>query len=87
MYLLLFALLLTNPSVSILFLIFRCVSGRNRMSKYFAESIPYFDLSEYSLLDKELKMREADNWIKDRMPDAGAINDVVFFCSKYALHH
>ena len=69
----------------------RCVSGRNRLDKRFAESIPYFDLSEFDSLEKENEMRQLDRWIKDRMSEAGAVNDAVFCMFKSCLasfyHH
>jgi hypothetical protein len=63
----------------------RCVSGRSRLNKRFAESIPYFDFLEYDALEKEVKMRQLDAWIKSRMPEAGALNDAVFFLFKSCL--
>ncbi|KAL3778149.1 hypothetical protein ACHAWO_010885 [Cyclotella atomus] len=63
----------------------RCVSGRNRLGTRFAESIPYFDMSEYSPIEKELMMREQDQWIKERMSADGAINDGVFCLFKTCL--
>jgi hypothetical protein len=63
----------------------RCVSGRNRLNKRFAESLPYFDFSDLSAVDKERKMREQDSWIKQRMPETGAINDSVFCLFKSCL--
>ncbi|KAL3793017.1 hypothetical protein ACHAWO_008273 [Cyclotella atomus] len=62
----------------------RCVSGRKRLDKTFAESIPYFDFSSYSMLEKEVKMRELDQWIKDRMLDGGE-NESIFFLFKSCL--
>jgi hypothetical protein len=41
----------------------RSVSGRNRMSTRFAESIPYFDLSEFNLVEREVRHRRLDSWI------------------------
>lgn len=76
---------LTNTSF------FRCVSGRKRLNKRFAESIPYFDFSEYDALEKELKMRRLDCWIKERMPEAGRHNDAIFYvfksCLASLIHH
>jgi hypothetical protein len=63
----------------------RCVSGRNRLGKRFAESIPYFDFSEQPAIVKEQMMREQDIWIKQRMSEAGAINDGVFCLFKTCL--
>ena len=69
----------------------RCVSGRDRLSKRFAESLPYFDLSDYSGLEREQKLRQLDRWIKDRMPAVAATNDAVFYLFKMCLasliHH
>lgn len=63
----------------------RCVSGRNRLDKRFAESIPYFNFSGYNALDKEVMMQTLDAWIKTRMPEAGAINEAVFCLFKACL--
>ena len=38
----------------------RCVSGRNRLGKGFAESLPYFDFSHRDSVQKGLKRREVD---------------------------
>eukprot|EP00956_Cyclotella_meneghiniana_P044667 scaffold329607_cov76-Cyclotella_meneghiniana.AAC.1 len=69
----------------------RCVSGRDRLSKRFAESLPYFDLSDYSGLEREQKLRQLDRWIKDRMPAVASANDAVFYLFKMCLasliHH
>ena len=69
----------------------RCVSGRNRLNKRFAESIPYFDLSEFDSIEKENMMRQLDAWIKDRMSEASAANESVFCMFKSCLasfyHH
>lgn len=70
----------------------RCVSGRNRLGKRFAESLPYFDFSESGTLEKEVMIRTLDNWIsKTRMPEAGACNDAVFClfegCVASLLYH
>ena len=69
---------------------FRCVSGRKRLDKSFAESVPYFDFSEYDALAKESKMRELDRWIKDRMVTGGD-NESIFFmfksCLASLIHH
>jgi len=62
----------------------RCVSGRKRLDKSFAESIPYFDFSDYGMLEKEVKMRELDQWIKDRMLDGGN-NESIFYMFKSCL--
>ena len=69
----------------------RCVSGRSRMGRRFAESNAYFDFSDYSWVEKERMLREQDAWIKARMPEAGAVNDAVFCmfraCLASFLHH
>lgn len=56
----------------------RCVSGRDRFKKEFAESLPYFDFSNFDSIERESKNRSLDKWIKDRMPAGGAMNDSVF---------
>jgi len=56
----------------------KCVSGRSRMSKEFAISQPYFDFSACTRVDGELKEKEVDDWIKNRMPTAAKSNDNVF---------
>ena len=63
----------------------RCVSGRKRMDSRFAESIPYFDFSEFPSTQKETMNRVLDNWIKSRMPEGGAKNQAVFFLFKSCL--
>lgn len=63
----------------------RCVSGRSRLSKTFAESLPYFDFSEFPQVAKERMMREQDEWIKERMSAAAAVNDSVFCLFKSCL--
>jgi hypothetical protein len=63
----------------------RSVCGRHRLEKEFAESIPYFDFSEFSGEDKEEKRREVDAWIRERMPEEGRNNDVVFCLFKTCI--
>ena len=67
-----------------------CVSGRKRLDKSFAESIPYFDFSDSGALEKELKMRQLDRWIKDRMLNGGN-NESIFYlfktCLALLIHH
>ena len=65
-------------------IIFRCVSGRKRLDKSFAESLPYFDFAEYDALEKEIKMRELDRWIKQRMLGGGG-NESIFYMFKTCL--
>ena len=65
-------------------IIFRCVSGRKRLDKSFAESLPYFDFAEYDALEKESKMRELDRWIKQRMLGGGG-NESIFYMFKSCL--
>ena len=55
----------------------RCVSGRNRLGKGFAESLPYFDFSHLDSAQKGLKRREVDQWVKPRMP-GDTSNESVF---------
>ena len=54
----------------------RSVSGRGRLTKYFAESCPYFDFSHLDDEGKEKHRQIIDNWIKARMPGGGDNNDV-----------
>jgi len=54
-----------------------CVSGKNRLGKGFAESLPYFDSSHFDSVQKGLKRREVDQWVKARMP-GGTLNESVF---------
>ena len=81
---------LLTPVTNILFVLFRCVSGRKRLDKSFAESIPYFDFSDSDALEKELKMRQLDRWIKDRMLNGGE-NESIFYlfksCLASLIHH
>jgi hypothetical protein len=63
----------------------RSVSGRNRMSTRFAESLPYFDLSDVDGVEREAMLCTVNNWIKARMPAGGAINEAVFCLFKSCL--
>jgi hypothetical protein len=47
------------------------VNGRDRFNLSFAESIPYFDFSEYESHIKEAMEAQLDCWIAARMPGGG----------------
>jgi len=69
----------------------RSVSGRDRMSKYFAASCPYFDFSDVDdITEKEECQKTLDNWISSRMPGGGKNQDVFClfkFCLASFVHH
>jgi hypothetical protein len=48
------------------------------LEKEFAKSIPYFDFSEFSSKDKEVKRKEVDAWICACMLEEGFSRDVIF---------
>ena len=61
------------------------------LGKGFAQSSAYFDFSQYNLFDKEKMSNYLNDWIKARMPSAGATNDNVFAlfksCLAQLIHH
>ena len=63
----------------------RSVSGRVRLGKRFAESIPYFDFSPFPTVTKETMMRTQDSWIKSRLPEQARNNEAVFCLFKSCL--
>jgi hypothetical protein len=65
----------------------RSVCGRHRLEKEFAESIPYFDFSEFSGEDKEEKRRE-EKWMPGFVSACRrkvATMMLFFACSRLAL--
>jgi hypothetical protein len=55
------------------------------MSTRFAESIPYFDLLEFDLVEREVRHHRLDSWIWARMPAGGAVNEGVFWLFKCCI--
>ena len=63
----------------------KCVSGRDRKSKTFAESCAYFDFSAMESSQKDISEREVHTWIKDPMPDLAKANEDVFGLFKMCI--
>lgn len=63
----------------------RCVSGLPRMSRHFAASPAYFDLSSMNRTEREQSDRQINGWIKDRMPEEAQSNDKVLSLFKMCV--
>jgi hypothetical protein len=53
------------------------VSGWKRLGIGFAKLLPYFDFLHIDSVQKGMKRREVDQWVKARMP-GGTLNESVF---------
>ena len=63
----------------------RCVAGLPRLSKDFAISPAYFDLSCFSQDERMSKEAELHEWIKGRVPDGAKTNARVFSLLKMVI--
>ena len=63
----------------------KCVSGRTRLSKEFAASPAYFDFSSCTSVEKQVKSKELDRWIRERLPEDAKSNDKVFALLKMCV--
>jgi hypothetical protein len=63
----------------------KCVSGRTRLSKEFAASPANFDFSSCTSVEKQVKSKELDRWIRERLPEDTKSNDKVFALLKMCV--
>jgi len=63
----------------------RCVAGLPRLSKEFATSPAYFDLTSFGRDEREGKEAKLHEWIKGRVPEAAKTNERVFSLLKMCL--
>jgi hypothetical protein len=55
----------------------RSAYGHNQLEKEFVKKIPYFEFSEFSTKDKEVKRKEVYASICACMPEEGCSHDAV----------